>query len=103
MNHVSTACGCCVYAHNDRCLGPEPCPGIFIPGNVIRTACAYNDVRGDEWLKAEPLIDDEGIFIPEKVYYRASSGCQYRLIMTREMFREAWRRYIKEDQDDQRR
>lgn len=98
MNQVTTDCGCCVYVHNGHCLGPVPCPGIFIPGDVIRSGTVpthYYDVKKSEVIKAEPMINDDGIWMPEHAYFRADSGCAYRLVMTADMFREAWRRYVK--------
>ena len=102
MNKVTAACGCCVYVHDGQCLGPVPCPGIFVPGGAIKTnkssTSSYDLVQAGV-IKAKARIDDEGIWMPEKEYFRADSGCAYRLVMTADMFREAWRRYVKGEKE----
>lgn len=47
--------------------------------------------------KQEPYIDDKGIWMPEKAY--APEGCSstYKLAISKELFIEAYNKWIKED------
>ena len=53
--------------------------------------------RANVFIKQEPYIDDEGIWIPTED--RVPHGCvsDYKLVMTREMFVEAYNKWIKNE------
>lgn len=53
----------------------------------------------DKWVKNEPLVNDDGIFIPVHPYTREGEASAYQLIMSKEMFQEAYRKYIVENTD----
>ena len=48
-----------------------------------------------EWIKQEPYVDDDGIYMPLHPYVQAGDSSCYQLVMTREMFIEAYNKYIK--------
>ena len=53
-----------------------------------------------KWVKHDPIVDDDGIYIPDYRYTLEGKVPTYQLVMTREMFREAYRKYIVERTDD---
>ena len=53
----------------------------------------------EKWVKNEPLVNNEGIFIPVHPYSRDGEATAYQLIMTKEMFQEAYRRFIIEERN----
>lgn len=55
----------------------------------------YNPANKQVWVKSKPFVDDSGIYMPLEPYVR--EGCEistYQLVMTKEMFQEAYKRYI---------
>ena len=46
-------------------------------------------------IKQEPYIDDEGIWVPVNEYVHEGLGSTYRCVMTKEMFVEAYNKWIK--------
>ena len=54
-----------------------------------------NNVKSAVYVKQEPMITDDGIYMPFKEY--APEGCAsiYRLIMTKDMLVEAYYKRIK--------
>lgn len=52
-----------------------------------------------KWVKNEPTVDDDGIYIPVDPYTMEGQVSAYRLVMTKEMFQEAYRKYIVERTD----
>lgn len=50
-----------------------------------------------EWIKQEPYVDDDGIYIPLHPYIQAGGMSPYQLVMTRDMFIEAYNKYIKNE------
>ena len=51
------------------------------------------------YVKQEPYIDDKGIWMPCKEYVPEGCASNYRLIMTKKMFVEAYNKWIKEDNE----
>ena len=51
------------------------------------------------YIRQKPFVDNHGIYVPEKEY--VPEGCEgaYRCIMTREMFIEAYEKWIKPTYD----
>lgn len=52
------------------------------------------------WLKTQPKIDDEGIWMPANDF--VPEGCEtgYKLVMSKDMFVEAYNRWVKEKKDE---
>lgn len=46
-------------------------------------------------IKHEPYIDDKGIWVPVNEYAHEALGTAYRCVMTKEMFVEAYNKWIK--------
>lgn len=49
------------------------------------------------YIRQEPYVDDHGIYVPEKEYVPEDCVSIYRCIMTKEMFVEAYNKWIKND------
>ena len=47
-------------------------------------------------IKQEPYVGDDGIFMPAVKYVQKGCTPEYRLVMTKEMFVEAYNKWIKE-------
>lgn len=47
-----------------------------------------------EYVKQYPCVDDTGIWVPVEEYVPKGCAANYRLVMTKEMFIEAYNKYI---------
>lgn len=47
------------------------------------------------YVRQDPYIDDYGIYVPEKEYVPEGTESFYKCIMTKEMFIEAYNKWIK--------
>ena len=47
-----------------------------------------------ELVRHEPYVDEKGVWAPVDLYTDPTSIPQYRLVMTKEMFQEAYQKYI---------
>lgn len=54
-------------------------------------------IKPDVYVKQFPFVDDDGIYIPLEEY--APDGCasNYKCVMTKEMFVEAYNKWIKDN------
>ena len=50
-----------------------------------------------KWVENKPIVDDNGIYVPVYPYTMEGEISKYKLIMTKEMFQEAYRKYIVEN------
>ena len=50
-----------------------------------------------EWIKNEPYVDDSGIYVPVNEYTQKGYSATYRMVMSADVFKEAFRKYILED------
>ena len=48
------------------------------------------------YIRQKPYVDEYGIYVPEKEYVPEGTESFYRCIMTKEMFIEAYDKWIKE-------
>lgn len=48
-----------------------------------------------KWVKQEPYVNDEGIWVPHNEYVPEGCASDYRLVMTKEMFVMAYNKWIK--------
>lgn len=65
--------------------------------NGLQTGVECNwkqNVRFGEWRRAEPYVDDDGIYMPVHDYVYDGVATEYKLILTKEMFQEAFKEYI---------
>ena len=88
-------------------MGVGPCPydcfnktefGYCKTTGCINSNSVYNSVNKQVWVKSKPYVDDSGIYMPLEPYVQ--EGCAistYQLVMTKEMFQEAYKRYILND------
>ena len=47
-----------------------------------------------KYIRQEPYVDENGIYVPVHPYVQEGMGSAYRCVMTKEMFVEAYNRYI---------
>lgn len=47
------------------------------------------------YIRQEPYVDDHGIYVPDKEYVPEGCASTYRCIVTKEMFVEAYNKWIK--------
>ena len=52
---------------------------------------------GEYFVKQEPYIDDDGIYIPMEEYVPEGCASFYKCIMTKKMFVEAYNKWIKDN------
>lgn len=52
------------------------------------------------YIKQEPYVDDKGIWVPYNEYVQEGCASDYRLVMSKEMFIEAYNKYIKGELDN---
>ena len=52
---------------------------------------------GGRYIKQKPFVDDHGIYMPVNEYVHEGCASQYRCLMTKEMFIEAYNKWIKND------
>lgn len=52
-------------------------------------------MESKEYIKAEPMINDEGIWMPVESFVPSYCEPAYKLVMTKEMFVEAYNKWIK--------
>mgnify|MGYP003504768289 CR=1 FL=1 len=52
-----------------------------------------------EYVKQNPYIDDTGIYVPLQEYIPRNFGSCYRLLISKEMFIEAYNKWIKPTED----
>jgi hypothetical protein len=48
-----------------------------------------------KWIKQEPYVGDEGIWMPCATYVQEGCACSYKMVMSKEMFVEAYNKWIK--------
>ena len=52
-------------------------------------------IKERKYIKQEPHIDDDGIWMPYEEYVPDGCAGNYRLVLTKEMFVEAYNKWIK--------
>lgn len=52
-------------------------------------------VERPKCIRQEPYVDDEGIWVPCMPYVPEGCASNYKLVMTKEMFVEAYNKWIK--------
>jgi hypothetical protein len=52
---------------------------------------------GVRYVRQEPHINDYGIFVPTKPCVPEGCACEYNCLITKEMFIEAYNKWIKND------
>ena len=58
-------------------------------GEVKTPINPYQDAR-----RAEPYVAEDGIYMPVHEYFYEGVPAEYRLILTKEIFQEAFKEYI---------
>lgn len=52
------------------------------------------------YIKQFPYVDDYGMHVPDREYVPEGTESTYRCIMTKEMFIEAYNKWIKDDKNE---
>lgn len=47
------------------------------------------------YIKQEPYVDDYGVYVPDREYVPSGTVSTYKCIMTKDMFIEAYNKWIK--------
>lgn len=58
-------------------------------GEIKTSINPYRDIR-----RAEPYVDDDGIYMPVHEYVYEGMQTEYKLVLTKELFQEAFKEYI---------
>lgn len=59
----------------------------------------YIGLEHKRYIKQEPFVDEHGIYVPVDEYVHEGCQSQYRCILTREMFVQAYNKWINENSD----
>lgn len=54
-------------------------------------------IKNPTYIKQEPYVGDDGIYIPCQEYVKEGCSSVYRCIMTKKLFVEAYNKWIKND------
>jgi predicted RNA-binding Zn-ribbon protein involved in translation (DUF1610 family) len=54
-----------------------------------------------ELIKLEPMVSEDGIYVPIEEYVYSDQPKDYRCVMTKEIFIEAYKKYILEENSDE--
>lgn len=60
----------------------------------------YISLEPKRYIKQEPFVDDRGIHVPVNEYVHEGCQSQYRCILTKEMFVQAYNKWIKTPHSD---
>ena len=79
------------------------CPTCNKKGSFHCATCNNNDnivsqtycLKQSAYIKQEPYVDDDGIWIPYEEYVLEGYASAYRLVMSKEIFVEAYNKWIK--------
>lgn len=52
------------------------------------------------WIKQHPYVGDDGIYEPCKEYVKQGLASAYRLVISKEMFVEAYNKWIKGEENE---
>lgn len=67
-------------------------------GNKVLTISATEqNYDGKTFVKQEPYVGDEGIMVPVNPYVPKGTASIYRCLIPKELFIEAYNKYIKEE------
>lgn len=61
----------------------------------IDTYDKYINPHTVEYVEKKPIVNDTGIWVPCEMFVPKGIDCAYNLVMTKEMFIEAYNRWIK--------
>lgn len=56
--------------------------------------------KSDKYIKQKPYVGDDGIYCPVNEYVQEGCASAYRLIISKELFIEAYNKWIKEPNND---
>jgi hypothetical protein len=65
---------------------------------ACETRMAKLKISGPKFIKQEPYIDDEGIWVPLAPYVQEGCASDYRCLISKEFFVEAYNKWIKESE-----
>ena len=54
----------------------------------------------DAYIKQEPYVDNDGIYVPINEYVRSGCASAYRCILTKELFVEAYNKWIRGEENE---
>lgn len=84
------------------CIGVKE-PFVIDDINVERTeySCVTLPLRREVYVKQYPYVNDTGIYVPCEEYVQEGSVSNYKLLISKEMFVEAYNKWIKGEENEQ--
>ena len=67
---------------------------------MIETSKSHTSEQ-PEWFKAMPKVTDDAILMPMQPIYQTGTAVSYKTVMTREVFIEAYKKWILGEADDE--
>ena len=61
----------------------------------------YAEIKEPEYVKQYPYVDDKGIWMPIDEYVREDRMALYRMVISKELFVEAYNMWIKGDVENE--
>lgn len=65
---------------------------------INKTDNFYNDCT--KYVKQEPYVGEDGIYVPVNAYVPEGRASIYTMLMSKEMFIEAYNKYIKGEENE---
>jgi hypothetical protein len=69
--------------------------------NIVYTNAMNAEIKQPVYIKQYPYVDDQGIYIPVNEYVLEGEATLYRLVLSTEMFVEAYNKWIKGDTENE--
>ncbi len=66
-------------------------------GNLAYEMCETRIDRDVKYVQQFPFVDDDGIYVPVNEYAPEGCASNYRCIITKELFVEAYNKWINND------
>lgn len=57
---------------------------------------SFGKIAQSKYTKQHPYVDDRGIWMPIQEYVSGTTASYYRMVMSKEMFVEAYNKWIKD-------
>ena len=78
------------------CIGvPEPFVIDDINVECTEYSSAVLPLKQEVYMKQYPYVDDTGIYAPCEEYVQEGTASNYKLVISKEMFSEAYNKWIK--------
>ena len=77
----------------------------FVISNVMNECTEYTlpislKQQKNVYIQQKPFVGDDGIYVPVNEYVTQGTSTEYRCILTRDMFVEAYNKWIKDAENE---